>query len=302
MKKQHSIGVALLLAASALIYFSASFGFVNWAASMGETLGTTMVVSVVALLLMAATPLRKKTSAMLVIGFIYFAVSGWNASQNYQRGVEQRQTVVRVNSMIDQMQSGEEIDTQENTPGSSLLAAEMQQYLANVQRINSEYLQAAESSGFATALTPETLTNMHAATDSKKKLNELLKVIPVHQKKLLDQMNTFEQKMASSSDPDMQSALAGYQEGKQRGIDQNERYFAIQTGLVESAIGLIDLAISLEDKLLVQDGQLMFPDQQSLDAYNSGLEAVNRFVEAEQRYSEDQQQWMESKQDQLNSM
>lgn len=281
MKKQNLLGLLLILVSGGVLVASANYGYFNPAAAVGEVFGETLVIALVLLPILMATPLRKKVEVLLAVGLVFFAISGWNIISNYQQRVEAREKVQQQAAVAEKWLSGEEITKPDVT--NKNLSNVMQRYLAEIQRIHAGYLKDIEVSGFAESISPETLIDIAKARALKAKILALLERLTSYQQELLDEMSKFEQEMSQSFDPDMRAALSGFQKTKQQGIDQNTRYFTVQRDLLQGAINLMDLAISLDGALFIQNGQLMFPDQKSLDSYNNGLQELNRLLQSAQQ-------------------
>lgn len=272
MLTQRVIGAALVLLSIALALLVAHQYSVNPAFFAGEALGYALGLSLVVLLVLAATPLRRKTDAALVLGamcLVAVAKYSADAKDRYER--DRSEALAKVNESV-ATQSG----VYESSSGEmGLIRQVMDDATKEREKLERELVQAyQESVSGGSWLLPEVLADTKRATEMRARLirlRESLESARIKSRKLLD---ILEAKIASVETPEGTEMLRGFQKSKPASEQTIDTSFAAKMSVVDAATKVIDFALDKPGSFSLQDGRLMFRDQKSLDEYNGLLAAM----------------------------
>jgi len=110
---QNVVGAALFMFGTILLWYANEYGFGNFAAFLGSVVGQTSIFLLITLLILAATPLRKKVTILFLFGLIWFASAGYKSLELYEIGVEERELASSAAGLYKNFLSGKKIDTSE---------------------------------------------------------------------------------------------------------------------------------------------------------------------------------------------
>jgi len=295
MKNQNIIGLLLIVFGLALLWFFADYGFGNFAAYAGQSLGQSIVITLILLVLLALTPLRKKVAILLVVGVVWFGSSALMALELYEKGASERNTAQSTIELLDSISSGEKITQKHEKKVTDTITVEewMRNYVSRVQQVQLEYANEIESVGLGGMLTPENLINTERATQAKSKLSELKQSISGYETRVLNEMKLAEETLSKRTDPDSQAAYQGFMRKKDVGIANTKKYYELERNIIDNIEKIIDLSIGLAGKIHIQSGRIMFEDQKSLDLYNKYLNEISALSAEEEKLLNEQQQRIE---------
>lgn len=283
LKNQNIAGVILFVIGTAVLWLVAENNYGDFAYQFGTVIARSLIFTAVIMLILIATPYRKKVSASLVVGIMYFLSVGMVSFDMYEHGEEQRQIFDSTVEVYDAVKSGDDVSKYQDKFNKGSIGEWTANYALNVQRIRSKY-DADSIILFAGApLSPENLTNIEAAKQTRAKAVRIIKEIPSYEAKLIEELNRAEQELSERKDADSRAALEGFRESKDAGAQLMKDLFDVQKRMFVTVIDVIDFAIEREGELYPENGQLIFKDQESLDLYNGYLARLGSLAEEEAR-------------------
>ncbi len=302
MKAQNLIGGFLFLIGTILLLFFTNFGHVDSAIYIGRTFAETMILLIPVLLILVATPYRKKVALVLLLGSSWLVSSTVASIELYHKGSSERVIAHDAVELMDSFSTNKEIPIKQGSPKNVSFVDLMQNYMSRVQNIRNEYSSAVEASGLAEMLTPQNLTRPETLKNSLEEISTLEKIIPTYESRLINELNTIEMQLSERQDKESIDALNGFQKTKGDGVRLLKMYYQNQGDIIRTMRKIISLAIELKGKLRLQDKQLLFEDQESLDLYNDYLQQLTKFSEDEEKISLYQQHQIESRTDRLKEL
>jgi hypothetical protein len=302
MKAQNITGGFLFLIGTISLLFFTNFGHVDSAIYLGRTFADTIILLIPVLLILVATPYRKKVALVLLLGSSWLISSTVASIELYRKGSSERVIVHDFEGLVDAFSNNKEIPIKQNSPQNLSFIDLMQNYMSRGQSIRNEYSRAIEAAGLADMLTPQNLTNPETLKNSLEVISTLEKMIPTYESRLINELNTIEMQLSERQDKESIDALNGFQKSKGDGVRLLKMYYQNQGDIIRTMGKIISLAIELKGKLQLQDKQLLFEDQKSLDLYNSYLQQLTKFSKEEEEISLYQQQQFKSKTDKLKEL
>ncbi len=301
MKTQNIIGVILILLGTVILWLFTAFGFGDFAVYVGEATGSSMVFVLILLLFLAITPLRKKTSLILVIGIVWFGSTAVISFDLYKK-VKEREAGRATLELFDTFSSGKKISRTAGNSNTEPFVEMIKNYLSRVQKIRLEYANEVNAAGLENALAPENLTNIQIAKQSLAKVTNLEKSVSKLESKLLEELNRIELELSQSKDNNSQEAYKGFLKSKNDGIMQAKKLCEIERNMLNTIASLLSLAIEKSGKIQLQDGKLLFEDQESLDLYNNLLAKLSSLSQQEKDVANYSQQHIENSKTQINKI
>lgn len=296
MKKQHIIGLVLILIGAAILVFISEYSSTNLANQVARALGFTTGLVVLALIIF-----RKNTSLLLVIGVSWFIAAAWFSLQSYQRVSEDNRQAKQLVELSELYLSGEDVrDVAVNIKLGSIQEL-MKKSMEKYQAINNEYINAINSSGIDAALSPKNLVNSEMVKRNLVVVDELIKSGISSERKLLEAISTLDKELSLRTDRLGVEAYKGFLESKGQGIQQTNEYFKVQREGMNVYADILKFALANSEKYFEQNGQLMFQDQGALDAYNNLVEKLQLFTQEEARIQRETQQRAQKRIDTLKN-
>jgi len=302
MKAQNRTGGFLLLIGTILLLFFTNFSHVDSAIYLGRTFADTVILLIPVLLILVATPYRKKVALVLLLGSSWLVSSTVASIELYRKGSSERVIAHDAVELMDSFSTNKEIPIKQGSPKNVSFIDLMQNYMSRVQSIRNEYSRAVEASGLAEMLTPQNLTRPEILKNSLEEISTLEKIIPTYESRLINELNTIEMQLSERQDKESIDALNGFQKSKGDGVRLLKMYYQNQGDIIRTMGKIISLAIELKGKLRLQDKQLLFEDQESLGLYNSYLQQLTKLSEDEEKISLYQQHQIESRTDRLKEL
>ncbi len=302
MKGQNITGGVLFLIGTIFLLFFTNFGYGDTAIYFGRATAQTMFFLLIILVVLAATPYRKKVALALVVGSIWLVSSTFLSIELYRKGSSERAIAHDAVELMDSFSTNKEIPIKQGSPKNVSFINLMQNYMSRVQSIRNEYSSAVEASGLAEMLAPQNLTRPETLKNSLEEISTLEKIIPTYESRLINELNTIEMQLSERQDKESIDALNGFQKSKGDGVRLLKMYYQNQGDIIRTMGKILSLAIELKGKLRLQDKQLLFEDQESLDLYNSYLQQLTKFSEEEEKISLYQQHQIESRTDRLKEL
>lgn len=300
VKYQNIIGVVLVFFGSILLWYFTTYGYGNYAAYLGQAAGRSAVFLLIALLLLAITPLRKMTSIILVAGIVWLGSVATLSHDLYKKGVSERESGRAIIGLLDSISNGEDISSESSATTNESVESWMKDYMGKVQSIHIELSNEIAAADLASMLAPENLVNIETTNQSRSIIINLDSSVAGYEQKLIEELNNAEKIIASRKDGASQAAHKGFLETKEHGIQLTKEYFDIERNIIGAIGDILDLSIKNHEKLHLQDGQLLFEDQETLDLYNSKVMRITSLSEQEEKLIMEQQQRIDKVKSEIN--
>ena len=307
MSRQRIAGICFIFVGIASVYL-VTRGRPGTAFLLGESFGYALFPMLIAIGVLALTPLRRRIDTVLIVGIVFgcvtlmkmgsYVLSAREDVRIATEAVEMFEGAVRRNEELSLKFSSMDLDDMgEIRPlsASDLFASNLdvgelfQSYADQSERLHLRYLQAIKVAEISSALTASTLTDIDKASSIRARivvLREQTTGIQNDSKRLLE---AFDDALAARPNDAMaKSSLRGFRTTKQAGLDHIDAFYGLEDKKFQNIDAILEICIANASSITFDDGQLVFSDEEALTRFNRLFEEIAGFTKEEEKLGQRQ--------------
>ena len=244
---------------------------------------------------------RKKIIIILILGAVFLIPIGIEIVGWHGNGAEESMSAREVTEMLDLL-SSDKIITQSTAPkDNASFSVFIKYYLSRLQQVNNELVNEINKFGLWDMISPENLTNIQLAKQSREEATELEQHVSDYEKRSLNEYDQLGIELSKRKDRSSQDFYKGYKDMKHYNIQILKQRYEIHKNRISTIGQILDLAISRSGKFHLTDSQLMFEEQETLDLYNSYIKRLTSLDQQEESLARREQQRLEDTKTEINS-